>query len=158
MNRMVVGLLALAAVLALTAAAWTGHQVRDEQQAHRAARGALEAGRSAAVEFTSYDYRHLDTDLDRVANRSTGAFRKQFTSALGTLTDAIKKAHGVSAGHVTYAGLVQHNDRSATVVAAVDASITNSATSGATTRRYRLKITLDHSSGSWLISQIAPVP
>lgn len=155
--RVGVGVLTLLVVLALVAAAWTGLKVRDERHRDQAASGALAAGRSAAVAFTSYDYRHLDADLNAVADRSTGKFRQQFTKALGALTQAIKSAHGVSVGRVTYAGLVAHTDRTADVIAAVDASITNTAATTPTTRRYRLKITLDHSSGSWLISDIAPV-
>jgi Mce-associated membrane protein len=154
-----VGIVVLAAVLvlALVGAGWTGWKVRSEQHRDDAAASALAAGRDAAVAFTSYDYRHLDDDLDAVAAHSTGKFKDQFTKALGALTEAIKKAKGVSTGHVVYAGLVKHASDSAVVLAAVDASITNTASTKPTTRRYRLQITLERSSGSWLISNIAPV-
>lgn len=150
-------LLVLALVGSLVGAVLTGRAVDHRRSAAAADRSALAAGRSAAVAFTTYDYRHLDTDLARVTERSTGTFRTQFTSALGALTEAIKQAKGVSTGRVTYAALLRRTGQSAVVVAAVDASITNSATPKASTRRYRLQITLDRSSGSWLISQIAPV-
>lgn len=144
-------------IASVTAAVLTGREVQERRHADAVGRSALAAGRDAAVAFTTYDYRRLDTDLSRVTERSTGTFRTQFTSALGALTEAIKQAHGVSSGHVVFAGLLRHSADSAVVVAAVDASITNSSTPQPSTRRYRLQITLDHSSGSWLISQIAPV-
>jgi Mce-associated membrane protein len=150
-------LLVVLLIGSVVAAVLTGQAVQKRRHADAFEHAALAAGRDAAVAFTTYDYRHLDTDLSRVTERSTGTFRTQFTSALGALTEAIKQAHGVSTGHVAYAGLLRHSGQTAVVLAAVDASITNTATPKPSTRRYRLQITLDHSSGSWLISQIAPV-
>jgi Mce-associated membrane protein len=147
--------LVVAAVLA--GAVLTVVQVRGRMADETADRSALEAGRQAAVSFTSYDYRHLDTDLNRVASRSTGRFRQQFTHALGALTEAIRKAKGVSKGVVQYAGLVSRQQDRAVVIAAVDAQVTNTATADPTQRRYRLRIVLDHSTGRWLISDVSPV-
>ena len=157
MRTVLVALLAVALATSAFLAFRTLQDVNDRKAADAADRDALAAGRSAAVAFTTYDYRHLDTDLTRVADRSTGSFRTQFTGALGALTQAIEQAHGVSAGTVTYAGLLRRHHDSAVVLAAVDASITNSQAPKPSTRRYRLQITLDHASGSWLISQIEPV-
>ncbi|MCL2542264.1 MAG: hypothetical protein FWE71_07390 [Nocardioidaceae bacterium] len=149
--------LVLALLVALVAAGWTLRDVRREHTSHQRDTAALAAAREAAVAFTSYDYRHIGSDLNRVADRSTGRFRQQFTKALGALTQAIKKAHGVSHGDVTEAGLVRSTDTTAVAIAAVDASITNSSTKGPSTRRYRLQITLERVDGDWLISDISPV-
>ncbi|MEZ0579431.1 hypothetical protein [Nocardioides sp. MH1] len=148
---------ALVALLLVAGAAWTAVAVRKEQQAQDRDDDALAAGREAAVAFTSYDYRHIDDDLDRVASRSTGDFRQQFTKALGALSAAIKKAHGVSLGEVSQAGIVRSTDDTAVVIAAVDATITNRSTQGESTRRYRLQITLNLVDDDWLISDISPV-
>ncbi|HEX4190018.1 MAG TPA: hypothetical protein VHZ06_03420 [Marmoricola sp.] len=152
-----VAMLVLVMLLAVAGAVVTGVKVHHLQADHRADRQALEVGRSAATEFTSYDYQHLDTDLGRVTDLSTGTFRKQFTAALGALTQAIKQAKGVSNGQIAYAGLTRRDGDTAVVVASVDATITNSSTTTPSIRRYRLQITLDHSTGSWLISDITPV-
>lgn len=150
-------LLAVVTLALLAGAAWTAVDVRRERDAQDRDAAALSAGREAAVAFTSYDYRHIDDDLDRVASRSTGDFRQQFTKALGALTAAIKKAHGVSRGEVTQAGLVRSSADTAVVMAAVDASITNRSTQGTSTRRYRLQVTLTLVDDAWLISDISPV-
>jgi Mce-associated membrane protein len=149
--------LVLLLVLAAAGAVWTGVQVRDVRAEHRADSAALAAGRTAATDFTSYDYRHLDDDLGRVTAMSTGTFREQFSKALGALTQAIQQAKGVSVGRITHAGLTRRTGDTAVVVAAVDATITNSSTTEPSIRRYRLQITLDHSTGSWLISDVTPV-
>jgi Mce-associated membrane protein len=149
--------LALLTLALVVGAAWTLVDVQKEREAQDRDAAALAAGREAAVAFTSYDYRHIDDDLDRVASRSTGDFRQQFTKALGALSAAIKKAHGVSRGEVSQAGLVRSSAESAVVMAAVDASITNRSTQGGSTRRYRLQITLALVDGDWLISDISPV-
>lgn len=150
-------LLAVIALALVAGAVWTAVDVRREQDAQDRDAAALSAGREAAVAFTSYDYRHIGDDLDRVASRSTGDFRQQFTKALGALTAAIRKAHGASRGEVTQAGLVRSSDDTAVVMAAVDASITNRSTRGTSTRRYRLQITLTLVDDAWLISDISPV-
>lgn len=153
----VVPALVLLLVLAAGGAVWTGIRVHDVRSSRSLDSQALQAGRTAATDFTSYDYTHLGRDLDRVTAMSTGTFRTQFTKALGALTAAIKQAKGVSVGTIAYAGLTRRVGDNAVVVAAVDATITNSSTTAPSIRRYRLQITLDHSSGSWLISDIAPV-
>ncbi|HWI42936.1 MAG TPA: hypothetical protein VNS81_04915 [Nocardioides sp.] len=150
-------LLVVVLVGALAAAAWTASAVRRERDADARDRAALAAGREAAVAFTSYDYRHIDHDLDRVSAMSTGKFRKEFTKALGALTEAIGKAHGVSQGEVTHAGVLRSHDDSAVVIAAVDATITNKESPTPSLRRYRLQITVTRSGGDWLISDIKPV-
>jgi Mce-associated membrane protein len=146
----------LVAVL-LAGAAWTAKDVVDQRSDERLNASALAAGRDAAVAFTSYDYRHINQDLDRVTSESTGTFRQQFSKALGALTAAIKQAHGVSRGTVTQAGLVRSSAAAAVVIASVDAQITNSATRGVTLRRYRLQITLNRVAATWLIADIQPV-
>lgn len=155
-NAMLV-LVVVALLAALTAAGWTLRDVTQERESADRDRAVLAAGREAAVAFTSYDYRHIDEDLDRVTGKSTGEFRDQFTKALGALTAAIKKARGVSTGEVTHAGIVRISNTSAVIIAAVDAQITNKDTKGPSMRRYRLQITLNRVDEDWLIANIEPV-
>lgn len=150
-------LVALALVAAVAGAVWTGVGVRAERDADARERAALAAGREAAVAFTSYDYRRIEEDLDRVSAMSTGKFREEFTKALGALTGAITKARGVSEGQVNQAGVVRMHRDSAVVIAAVDATITNKQAKGPSLRRYRLQITLTRDADEWLISDISPV-
>lgn len=160
--------LALAVVVTVASAVFTVVQVRrhhdpvrsatpNASAAHATAQAALAAGRQAAVAFTSFDYHHLGKDLDRVTDHATGRFRDKFTKALGALEPAIRKAHGISAGHVVEAGLVRSTAATAVVIAAVDARVTNDASPTPGTRRYRLQITLVRIDGDWRTSQIEPV-
>lgn len=150
-------LAALLAVGLLAGAGWTGLEVRQVRQDNAADDAALDAGREAAVAFTSYDYRHLGEDLRRVEDMSTGRFRDQFTEAMGSLTESISSAKGVSVGRVVYAGLRERSENTAVVLAAIDASITNTSSPRPSTRRYRLQITLNDETGRWLIADVAPV-
>jgi Mce-associated membrane protein len=151
------GFAVLVVLAALAGAAWTGLQVRQERTADDDRAQALSVARQAAVAFTSYDAEHIDEDLDRVRQMSTGDFRDQFTKALGALTGAIRKAHGVSKGEVSQAGLIRSSDSTAVVIAAVDATIANKQTQQPSLRRYRLEITLTRVDDAWLISDISPV-
>jgi Mce-associated membrane protein len=156
-GAVVTGLLVVAMLVCVAGAGWTARSVRAERAQDRADTAALAAGRDAAVAFTSYDYQRLDDDLARVAAMSTGTFKQQFSDALAALTDAIKAAEGVSEGRIVYAGLKSRRGDVAVVLVAANASITNNSSTETSTRRYRLQITLNRASGSWLISDIAPV-
>lgn len=149
--------LALMTAVVVACAAWTLRDVHRTQVSQDRQETALAEARAAAVAFTSYDYRHIDQDLERVANQSTGTFRTQFSKALGALTGAIRKAHGVSRGTVVQAGLVRSTSTTAVAIAAVNATITNRSLPTPSVRRYRLQITLARVDSDWLISDIAPV-
>lgn len=162
--------LALAVVATLASAAFTVVQVRrhhDSSSTPSAAsaastpagrRAALAAGRAAAVAFTSFDYRHLGRDTDWVIDHATGRFRDKFAKAVAELNPEIRKAHGISVGHVVEAGLERSTADTAVMIAAVDARVTNDASPTPGIRRYRLAITLVRVDGRWRTSQIQPVP
>src|SRR4029079_6534460 len=85
----------------------------------------LSAARQIAVDFAVYDYRHIDQDFTRVANESTGSFKSQFVSSSAGVRELIIKAKAVSKAEIAAEGLVGATPKHASVVVALDRTVTN---------------------------------
>ncbi|MDF3300657.1 hypothetical protein [Streptomyces tropicalis] len=83
-------------VAALVAVAVLGWQYRQERQAEQARDEALAAARKAAPVVLSYDYRHLDRDFARARALLTGHFRDQYgKTTKAVVAPTATKYHGV---------------------------------------------------------------
>jgi Mce-associated membrane protein len=150
-------LLAVLALVAVAAAAGTavlapkmsGAGARDDRRAE-----ALHAARQQTVNFTTLDYRHLDRDLGRVLEGSTGDFRKQFRAGTKNLTELVTANKAVSQGEVLDAGLVSSDADSARVLVVADSTVVNTASPKGEKRHYRIQLDLVRHQGSWLISDL----
>lgn len=140
---------------AMTAVAAT--QVSDREEASSLRQQALSAGRQIAVDFAAYDYRHLDADLKRVSSESTGTFKKQFISSFTGLQDVFAKAQAVATAEVASAGVVDAGPRRATVVVAIDRTITNTSVPKGQKDSLAVQLTLVHTDGRWLASDLKPL-
>jgi len=143
---------AAAVVFAVFAAKASG---RDAAADHRAS--ALAAARQAAVNFTSYDYRHLDTDYKRVRDGSTGAFKADFDKQSKVLAQVIQQSKAVAQGQAVDAAVVAATASDATVLVAVDDTITNTQAPKGVVKHYRLRIDLKNVDGRWLVANVQPV-
>ena len=140
---------------ALTAVA--AGQVSDREDTSSLREQALSAGRQIAVDFAAYDYRHLQADFKRVANESTGVFKSQFASSAAGVQDLIVKAKTVSTAEIASAGVADAGPRSATVVVAVNRTITNTSVPKGQKDSFGLQIQLRRVGGRWLASQVKPL-
>lgn len=149
----------LAAVLVAAAAVLAIYSQRQSTLSATAAlRGsALAAARQEAVNFTSYDYRHLSADFAQVTRNATGSFRKEFQTESGSLAQLIGQSHAVAVGHALDAALVSCTSTRATAIVALDDSVTNTAAPKGVVRHYRLQIVLNRVKGRWLVSNVQPV-
>lgn len=128
---------------------------RDATTDHRAT--ALAAARQAAVNFTSYDYRHLDADYKRVRDGATGSFRDDFDKQSKVLAQLIKQSKAVAKGQAVDAAVVSATASDATVLVAVDDTITNSQAPKGVVKHYRLRIDLKRIDGQWRVADVQPV-
>jgi len=150
---------ALAAGLVTTGVLWSRDRasLSDARALARAEADALAAAQTYAVQLTSYDYRHLDSDFNRVLGDSSpgGRFRSQFTAASTSLKPLIIQYHGVSTATVTGAGVAAGatTDR-VTVVLFVDQTVTNTNSPTPRVDRNEVQITLVKSGDRWLIDDV----
>jgi Mce-associated membrane protein len=118
---------------------------------------ALASARQAAVNFTSYDYRHLDADYKRVRDGATGAFKADFDKQSKVLAQVIQQSKAVATGQVVDAAIVSAGSSDATVLVAVDDTITNTQAPKGVVKHYRLRIDLKKIGGQWLVANVQPV-
>lgn len=128
---------------------------RDAASSQR--ESALAFARQAAVNFTTYDYRHLDTDYKRVRDEATGAFKDDFDKQSKVLAQVIQQSKAVAQGQVVDAGVVSAGSSDATVLVAVDDTITNTQAPKGVVKHYRLRLDLKKIGGQWLVANVQPV-
>jgi Mce-associated membrane protein len=115
---------------------------------------ALVSARTFAAELSTYDYHHLDRDFGTVVSHSTGKFKTDFSKASKDLEPLITKYQATSAGDVSAAGVSDATTDHATVIAFVDQTVRNTNSPQPRVDRNRLRLTLTHASGSWLVEKV----
>jgi Mce-associated membrane protein len=118
---------------------------------------ALAAGRQVAIDFAAYDYRHLQADFKRVVSESTGSFKSQYASQSAGVQDLIIKAKAVSTAEIASAGVVDSGPKAATVLIALNRTVTNSSVPNGQKDSFGVQIELRHIGGHWLASQVKPL-
>jgi Mce-associated membrane protein len=158
----VVGGLAALAVAGAAAAAYVAaagpgaDRVVDRDAAGRAA--AIAAATQAVTNMTTYDYRTVGADFDRVLRLATGRFATEFRTGSGDLERLITAGKARSKGTVVAAGAASYSPAHAVVLLAVDDTVNNAKVPKETLRRYRFEVTVDLVDGRWLVSELHPVP
>jgi Mce-associated membrane protein len=117
----------------------------------------LSAARQIAIDFAVYDYRHIDTDFSRVANESTGKFKSQFVSSSAGVRELIIKAKAVSKAEIAAEGLVGASAKHASVVVALDRTVTNTSAPKGQHDSFGLEIDLVRVNGHWLAAGVKPL-
>jgi Mce-associated membrane protein len=153
-SRIAFAVLAVLTVVALVGIGVIGPRIsaastRDDRRAD-----VLHAARQQTVNFTTLDYRHLDRDLGRVLQGSTGDFRKQFQAGTKNLTELVTANKAVAKGEVLDAGLVSSDSDSAVVLVVADSTVVNTASPKGEKRHYRLQLTLVRHQDRWLVSDL----
>ena len=117
----------------------------------------LAAARQIAVDFAVYDYRHIDADFSRVANEATGTFKSRFVSSSAGVRELIIKAKAVSKAEIAAEGLVDATAKHASVVVALDRTVTNTSAPKGQRDSFGLEIDLLRVHGRWLASGVKPL-
>jgi Mce-associated membrane protein len=138
-------------------AGWLGYQA---VQAHREAafRGMfVQMARQGALDLTTIDYTHADSDVQRILDAATGKFRDDFRSRSQLFVDVVKRAQSKSEGTINDAGLESFHDDSAQVLVAV-AVKTTYAGNQSDTKAWRMRIDVQRVGDSAKMSNVGFVP
>ncbi len=131
-------------------AAPEAEQVRTAEQ--------IEAATKMANAFLNLSYENFDANVAAVANLATGPFLRQWnkvTTSKRGLIALIKQAKATQTGEVEWAGLVNGDDDSATVIVATSGTVANKLTEfEPVARTYRLQLEVDFVDGRWLTSDL----
>jgi Mce-associated membrane protein len=152
--RRAVALLAVLVVALAVACAVLLARSRSAEAAEADRAELLAAAKQEAVNLTSQDHRTVATDLRRTADGATGPLRADLDQRRAQTEQVVRKNKVVARGSALDAGIVARQGDSATVIVAVDSTVTSTASATPTSRRYRFQLDLSRVGGRWLVSNL----
>ncbi len=131
--------------------------VAHNASADDARASALSSARQAVVNFTSFDYRHLDQQFAVVDKETTGEFRQQFTAQRDTIRKRLVASRAATRSTIVDAALEASTSSEATAVVAMDQVITSGRLHQPVTSRQRVEVHLVRSGDRWLVDNVTAV-
>ncbi|HEV7578982.1 MAG TPA: Mce protein [Mycobacterium sp.] len=136
----VLGVVVVVAVTAL--AGWLGFRDYQAHQAQAQRALLIQVGRQGALNLTTIDWQHADTDIQRILDSATGTFYDDFSKRSKPFIDVVKKAQSKSAGTVVEAGLESQSGDEAQVLVAVSVKTSNAGAAEEEPRHWRMRISV----------------
>ena len=135
---------------------WRTHDNRERAQAEQERYGdVLAAARQEAEAFINIRYDDARDSIDRVAEGATGEFKEQYSSSTEGVLQVLKQERSVMEGEVLWAGVVDVDQDSATVIAATSGTVANRQTGNQpVARNFRLRLDLVLEDGRWLTNDL----
>lgn len=154
--------LAALAVLLAAACVFGGVLVRQERSDRQQAAAeqerygdVLAAARKEIEAFVNIDYRNAQESIDAVAAGATGDFAKQYDSSAKNVLKILTRAKSVMDGTVVWAGVVDADRDSASVIVATNGTVANASTDNKpVARQFRIKVDLVLEDGDWLTNNV----
>ena len=148
----VVALLVACACVAGGVVSWRTHGDRSSDAAEQERYGDVLASATAEAEaFINIRYDEAQESIDEVAAGATGDFREQYSSSTDGVIEVLQQNRSVMDGRVLWAGVVDVDNDSATVIAATTGTVANKQTGNKpVVRNFRLQLDLVLEDGRWL--------
>ena len=100
-------------------AGWLGYRAYEKHEAQARRALLVQTARQGAVNLTTINYTEVETDVHRIIDSATGAFRDEFEKRAQPFIEVVKAAQSKSEGTVSEAGLESQQGDSAQVLVAV---------------------------------------
>ena len=149
-------LAALASLVLIVA--WLGYrnyQVRNIE--HRAAE-MVQSARAGALSLTTIDHEHIDENVQRILDASTGSFRDDFEQRAQPFADAARKAQSKSVGTVTAAGVESTGSEEGQVLLAMTVMTSNRGVPETQPKAWRMRVTVTATDDGYKVSRVEFVP
>ena len=128
--------------------------VDDLRSANAVRSDVVQVAKTFALDFGSYDYRHLDTDFSEVAKRMTPSFAKNYTDTSSQLKATFLRYKTQVTAHIQGYGLTSVTGAQAVVVVFLDQTVRTSQSSTPRIDRNRLEVHLVRVKGKWLVAKL----
>jgi Mce-associated membrane protein len=151
-----IGLVAVVALAAIVG--WLGFRAYQLHQTHEEHELFVQVGRQAALNLTTIDWQHADTDIQRILDSATGTFYDDFSRRSQPFIDVVKKAQSKSVGTITEAGLESVSGNEAQVLVGVRVNTSNVGATEQDPRFWRMRISVQKVGGEAKVSNVAFVP
>jgi len=129
---------------------------RDRQARHNDARNdaMVQAASEGMVSLTTIDHQHVDQDVQRILDSSTGAFREDFAKNTRSFVDAAQKAQSTSVGTVSEAGLETAGGDEGRVLVALTVMTSNRGVPERQPRSWRTRVTVTDVGGEFKVAAV----
>lgn len=153
---LIAAVVVLVAALAVTVPLLAHETSQDNARGavEKARVNALKAARSYAVDFGSYDYRHLDQEFAKVVTHLTPSFARSYTTTADGLKPTIIGYQAKSVATVQGAAVESATATKVTVLIFLDQTVSSSKSSTPVVDRNRLRMQLQLQKGKWLINAL----
>ena len=136
---------------------WVGYRAYQQHEAQAQRDLFLQTARQGAVNLTTINYTEIETDVQRILDLATGAFRDDFEHRSKPFIELVKAAQSKSEGTVTDAGLESQHGDSAQILVAV-AVKSRTAAGEEAPREWRMKIEVKSVGDEARMSNVVFVP
>ena len=151
-----VGLLIIAALAGLVG--WLGFRQSQAQHDQQKRGLFLQVGRQAALNLTTINYTHVDADVQRILDSSTGGFHDDFRNRSQPFIDVVKQAQSTTEGSITEAGLESMQGDTAQVLVVVSVKMSNAGVAQEQPRAWRMRVEVQKIGDSAKVSNVQFVP
>lgn len=127
---------------------------QDQRDKNSARDDAVAAAKSFALDFGAYDYQHLDTEFQEVAQKMTPDFAKSYLETSDKLKPTFEQYKTQVTAQIQDWGVMSANTSKATVLVFLDQTVLTSQSTTPRIDRNRLEIQLVHTDGKWLVSKL----
>jgi Mce-associated membrane protein len=132
-------------IVALVLTALVGWLGLTAYQSHRTQQQRalfIHAGRQAALNLTTIDWQHADSDVQRIVDSATGTFHDEFSERRQPFIEVVKKAQSKSVGNITEAGLESESGDEAQLMVAVSVKTAYLGAAEQPPRAWRMRISV----------------
>jgi Mce-associated membrane protein len=151
-----IGLITVVALAGLVG--WLGCRAYASRQAQDQRNLFLQVGRQGAVNLTTIDWQHADTDIRRILDGATGAFYDDFAKRSQPFIDVVKQTKSTTVGTITAAGLESEGPREAQVLVTVSVKTSNAVAPEQDPRYWRMRISVQEVGDQAKVSNVEFVP
>lgn len=137
---------------------WLGLQAYQARQDAHLRALLVQVAKQGAVNLTTIDYQHVESDVQRILDSATGPFRDDFQNRSAPFIDVVKQAKSRSVGTVTGAGLESLDGHQGQVLVSVTVNTTSNGVPEEQPRYWRMRITAAQLDGGAKVSNVEFVP
>ena len=152
-RRVLIAGVVLVAILA-AACGWSGYRVYQDRSAEKVRELFVETGKRVAVDVTTIDHLHAESDVRRVLDSATGTFSAEFSGRSAALIDVVKRTRSTSVGTVTEAGLESLSGNEGRVLVSIAVTTDTFGIAEKQPRYWRMRLTLVRDEDSAKVSKL----
>jgi Mce-associated membrane protein len=136
---------------------WLGYRAYQKHEVQAQRNLFVQTARQGAVNLTTISFTEVESDVQRILDSATGAFRDDFDKRSQPFIEVVKAAQSRSEGTVTEAGLESQKGDSAEVLVAV-AVKSQTAAGEQAPREWRMRIEVQAVGDDAKVSNVVFVP